>query len=130
VTKEKQKAVTKTSIIKIVEKPVKQFKEEMQTVNDQINSDMSALGLESNIPKIPKVVSTKRRVRLDVKEEAEKRSQEKLRLNIVVIGMIHPDTKNAQVMLIQGNLRSWGICCSNWEKFRIEFLKSLKRILS
>lgn len=86
--KEKQKSVTKSNVIKIVEKPVKQVTEETPSVNDQINSDMSALGLESNIPKIAKVISTKNRVRLDLKEEAEKRSKEKLRLNIVVIGMI------------------------------------------
>ena len=74
----------KSSTVKAVEKKVKHVKEETMSVNDQINSDMLALGLESNIPKISAVL--KKRVGLDLKEEEEKRRKEKARLNIVVIG--------------------------------------------
>ena len=74
----------KSSTVKVAEKKVKQDKEETMSVNDQINSDMLALGLETNIPKTSAVL--KKRVGLDLKEEEEKRRKEKARLNIVVIG--------------------------------------------
>lgn len=62
--------------------------QDIKTANDQINSDMSALGLESNIPPTIAVAPNKKRVKLDLEKEAEKRNTGKKRLNIVVIGIL------------------------------------------
>ncbi len=81
----------KTHKVKVVEQKKILKKEETISVNDSINSDMLALGLESNIPKI----SLKKKVGLSsLKEEEEKRRKEKPRLNIVVIGK-NPGYKDA-----------------------------------
>lgn len=86
----KEKSVSKAPISKPVD-PIKKerevVKEEVKTASDQINSDMLALGLESNIPKFVKNQSNNKGVRLNIQNEVEKRKMEKSRLNIVVIGM-------------------------------------------
>ncbi len=83
-----QKQSSSKPVEKIKQKKVKEVvQEELRTANEQINSDMLALGLESNIlPKFTQAISQKNRNRLDMQIEAEKRNKEKARLNIVVIG--------------------------------------------
>ena len=85
-----QKQSSSKHVEKIKQKKVKEVvQEELRTANEQINSDMLALGLESNIlPKVTQAISQKNRNRLDMQIEAEKRNKEKARLNIVVIGTL------------------------------------------